>query len=494
MNIVSQNEFKTHNHLSKNLADVMKIYFERKFLKRFKTENVNLKALKMKINDQILFVIRFRFLGGVLKSAFLMLCCLFTYELSAQDFRAAVVKVDITPDTPQMLLGYQARQSTGVHDKIYHRIIALDDGETQFFIISTDIGLISPSQYDKVAAQLQKLYGIDPINLWWAATHTHSAPEVGPAGLPGIFLGERYKHEFDKAYTALVEQKLMDGIIEARDHLAPAKLGVGWGYSNANINRRARDVDGNTSLGMNPDGPVDRRIGLLRIEKADGSLMALIANYAIHGTVMGGQSLEISGDAPGIVAEYVEEKTGAPLLFINGAAGNIAPIYSVYPSPGAGHLKEFKVLLGDKILEGNQSIAASTSRVTLKSGGTIIETPRKKGLGWPSDLDKYTRTTTAGIDMVLLPIRFLKINDDVAIWSSPLELFCELSNEIRDKSPFPYTFYFGYTNGWLGYMVTQEELKYGGYEPTVSPFSPSGGKDLVDGVSSYIEGKMKSIP
>ncbi len=40
-------------------------------------------------------------------------------KLAAQDFRAAVVKVDITPDNPQMLLGYQARQSTGVHDKIY---------------------------------------------------------------------------------------------------------------------------------------------------------------------------------------------------------------------------------------------------------------------------------------------------------------------------------------------------------------------------------------
>ncbi|MEX2569030.1 MAG: neutral/alkaline non-lysosomal ceramidase N-terminal domain-containing protein [Cyclobacteriaceae bacterium] len=449
----------------------------------------------MKIKKQKKFPIKFLPLIRYRRTFFLIACCILLFqEASAQDFRAAVVKVDITPDTPQMLLGYQARESTGVHDNIFHRIIALDDGETQFFIISTDICLVSPSQYDKVAAQLQEKHGIDPINLWWAATHTHSAPEVGPAGLPSIFLGDRYKHEFDKAYTSLVEQKLINGIIEARDQLAPAKLGVGWGYSNANINRRARDVDGKTSLGMNPDGPVDRRIGLLRIEKADGSLMAIVANYAIHGTVMSGQNLAISGDAPGIVSEYVEEKTGAPLLFINGAAGNIAPIYSVYPSPEAGRLKQFKVLLGDKILEANKYIAATDSHVTLKSGGTVIEIPRKKDLGWPSDLDNYTRTTNAGINMVRLPIRFLKINEDVAIWSAPLELFCELSNEIRDKSPFPYTFYFGYTNGWLGYLLTEEEIKYGGYEPSVSPFSPAAGKMLVDGVSSYIEGNMKRIP
>src|SRR6185503_2550219 len=117
-------------------------------------------------------------------------------------------------------------------------------------------------------------------------------------------------------------------------------------------------TDGKASLGLNPDGAVDRRIGLLRIDKEDGSPLALIANYAIHGTVLGPSNLEISGDAPGIVSEYVEQKIGAPVLFINGAAGNMAPIYSVYPNPESGHLSQFKVLLGDKILEAYKKISS----------------------------------------------------------------------------------------------------------------------------------------
>lgn len=410
----------------------------------------------------------------------------------AQRFRASVVKVDITPDNAQQLLGYQARKSTGIHDKIYHRIVAMDDGKTQFYLISTDICLISPSQYDKLAARLQKELGINPMHIWWSATHTHSAPEVGPAGLPSVFLGDRYKHDFDAKYTDLVEQKIVDGIRDAKKNLAPAKLGMGWGLSNANINRRARGIDGKTSLGMNPDGPVDRRIGMMRLEKADGSLMALIANYAMHGTVMSGENLLISGDGPGIVSEYVEEKTGAPLLYINGAAGNIAPIYSVYPSPGAGRLNQFKAMLGEKILDASKKISATTNEVTLKASGTIVEIPRKEGLGWPDDLGSYTRTTKAGTNMVKLPIRFLKINDDVAIWSAPLELFCEISNEVRDRSPFPYTFYFGYTNGWLGYLLAEEELKYGGYEPTVSPYAPGAAKSLTEAVTNYLQGDMRS--
>lgn len=412
--------------------------------------------------------------------------------VGAKEFRASVVKINITPDNSQNLLGYHARKSTGVHDSIYHRIVALDDGTSQFFLVSTEICIISPAEYDKVAAMIKSQLGISPMNLWWTTTHTHSAPECGKAGLDKVFMGERYQHEVDSVYTAFVEKKLIDGIRQAREQLSSARLGVGWGFSQANINRRALDIDGVASLGINPDGAVDRRIGLLRIERKDGSLMALIANYPIHGTVMGGENLLISGDAPGIVSDYVEEKIGAPLMFINGAAGNLAPIYSVYPTPESGHLGEFRVLLGDKILEANRKITATTKEVSLSSGAITVETPRKAGLGWPAHFGSYTRTTNTGINLVRLPIRFLKINEDVAIWSAPLELFCEISNEIRDRSPFPYTFYYGYTNGWLGYLLTAEEYKHGGYEPTVTPYTPQAAGDLTEAVVTYLKGDMKN--
>ena len=80
----------------------------------------------------------------------------------AKVFKASVVKVDITPDEPKMLLGYAARKSTGINDRIYHRIVAMDDGVKQFFLVSTDICVMSPSEYDHVAEILQKDLGIDP--------------------------------------------------------------------------------------------------------------------------------------------------------------------------------------------------------------------------------------------------------------------------------------------------------------------------------------------
>jgi neutral ceramidase len=289
----------------------------------------------------------------------------------------------------------------------------------------------------------------------------------------------------------MFEQRLIEGITRARQQLVPARMGVGWGFSQANINRRALDVDGKASLGLNPDGPVDRRIGLIRLDKEDGKPIALIANYAIHGTVLGPQYTLVSGDAPGVVAEYVEDRIGAPVLFINGAAGNLAPIYSVYPNPQAGHLGQFRVLLGDRILEANKKILSSMDQVKLIAGEQILDTPRKPGLSWPEELKTYTRTGKDGTPYVKMPVRFLKINNDVAIWSAPIELFCEVSNEVRERSPFPYTFYYGYTNGWLGYMPTAAEWPYGGYEvERVSPFTPAAAAALVELVLNYFEGKL----
>jgi Neutral/alkaline non-lysosomal ceramidase, N-terminal len=407
-------------------------------------------------------------------------------------FRASVVKINITPDNSQNLLGYSNRKSTGIHDSIYHRIIALDDGVTQFFLVSSDICEFSPSQYDRIVTLVKKQLGIKKLNLWWAATHTHSAPELGPAGLESVFLGEIFDHEFDVDYQNFVEQKLIMGIESAIQDLSPARIGAGWGFSQANINRRAKDIDGKSTIGLNPDGPVDRRVGLLRIEYEDGSPMALIANYPIHGTVLGGESLEISGDAPGIVSEYVEEKTGVPLLFINGALGNLAPIYSVYPDPKSGHLGQFRVLLGDKILEANSKISATTNEVELNAGSLILETPRKEGLGWAPDIKKYTRTGKDSVNLIRLPIQFLKINNDIAIWSAPLELFCEISNEIRASSSFPFTFYYGLTNGWLGYFLPESEFKYGGYETTVTPYTPAAARELTEAVGNYLQSEMQN--
>ena len=415
-----------------------------------------------------------------------LLALLFVPAAAPAAFRAAVVKVDITPATPQWLMGYGARKSTGVRDRIFHRIAALDDGRTRAVIVASDLCLFSPTVFDDVAAQIQRETGLDPRALWWTVTHSHSTPEVGPPGMYDVLLPGRSTHPWDRDYHAAVTSSLVSGVRDALARLEPARLAVGTGASRANINRRARDVDGKISLGLNPDGPVDRQIGLLRLERPDGTPLGFLANYAMHGTVLGPSMLQISGDGPGIVASYLEEKLGAPALYVNGAAGNLAPIYTVQDL-ARSHIGEFRVLLGDRILDAHRALAPGTGDVSLWAGEFWVETPRKTGLGWSEALAAYGARSPEGSDLVRIPVRVLRLNDTV-LWGAPVELFCEIALAVRRDSPFRHTFFFGYTNGWLGYLPTKEAFVDGGYEPRTSPFSDRVERDFTTAVQSFLAG------
>jgi Neutral/alkaline non-lysosomal ceramidase, N-terminal len=396
--------------------------------------------------------------------------------------RAAGVKVDITPQNSQWLLGYQARQSNGVHDNIYHRVLALEAGGSAFYLIATDVCLFSPSFHDTVMRELQNRTGIDPARVWWSVTHTHAAPEVGPPDMYKALLG-RSDHEWDRDYTTLVTNALVDAVKTARDRLEPARVSFATTTANANINRRAKDADGKVSLGLNPDGPVDRQVNLIRLQRPDGTPIALVVNYAMHGTVMSGQNLKISGDGPGVVAAYLEEQLGGTVLYVNGAAGNIAPIYSVYADPSSGHLSQFRVLLGDRVIAKTRAMPSGTDRVVIRQAQQIVDTPRREDLAWPDEMAAYA---TSDRQRIKLPLQFLAINDTV-IWSAPVEMFCEIAMSLRDRSPFKQTFYFGYTNGWFGYLPTAKAFEEGGYEPRTSPFTAQAESDLTMNVIASLK-------
>ncbi|MCB9770474.1 MAG: neutral/alkaline non-lysosomal ceramidase N-terminal domain-containing protein [Candidatus Omnitrophica bacterium] len=411
-------------------------------------------------------------------------------EKENDTFRAACVKVDITPETPQWLHGYGPRKSDGVHDKIYHRIVVMDDGSGPFVIVSTDVCTVDPDFFLETGSRLQEETGIAQDRFWWAATHTHAAPHVGPQKLSELFsnsLGDRFSMEHDVGHWRWVQDQLIEGVKEAQSRLEPARLGIGSGTSYANINRRGYNAEGKSILGVDPEGPVDRQIGLIRLERPDGSPIALIASYAMHGTVLGPRNTQISGDGPGIVAEFVESKVGAPMLYINGAEGNVAPIYSVRADFAHSHIGEFNYLLGLRILAVNQSIQETQSDVTLSVGKKVIETPRKEGLGWLEALEDYAGVGDDGRNLVLVPAYSLVINRDTAIWAAPLELFSEIALNVRASSPFERTFYYGLTNGSLLYMPTEKAFAEGGYEPSVSVFTPEVERDYTQGVTEYLQ-------
>lgn len=401
-------------------------------------------------------------------------------------FSAGVAKVEITPERRQMLRGYSPRLSTGVLDPLFHRAVAMRLGDDEFILVSSDLCSLSPAFCDEATDRLAAEFGLPPENVWWTITHTHSSPYVGPPGVPGILMPNRFQFNLDEDYTAFVLERLGEAAREARAALEPARLTVGRGYAAANINRRARESDGAIRLGMNPAGPVDRRLGLLRLESGEGAPLALLLNYPIHPTVLGGSSTVVSGDVTGAVNAYLEERTGAVSLFLNGAAGNLAPIYRARGEAETRLLRRFEVLLGEPALEAWQRARPPAGDLRLAASRIVLETPMRPGLEWSDELRDYHRLDDEGAPWLRVPLRFLRLADDLVLWSAPMELFCEIASEIRDRSPFAHTCYVGYANGTFGYLPTEAEHLAGGYEAATSPFTPSAAAHLTEAVVRHL--------
>src|SRR5262249_11158393 len=72
--------------------------------------------------------------------------------------------------------------------------------------------------------------------------------------------------------------------------------------------------------------PLDPELGMLKVTGASGRPIALVWSYAVHGTALGRRNLLLSGDLMAEASARLERETGAPALFVNGAAADVSPL------------------------------------------------------------------------------------------------------------------------------------------------------------------------
>src|SRR5262249_42098289 len=111
-----------------------------------------------------------------------------------------------------------------------------------------------------------------------------------------------------------LEDKLVGVIRDAAGALRPARLGVAAKEVGWNRNRHSKRAD----------KPVDRELLVLRVEDEAGKPIAHAVNFAAHPTMHDAKLMKFSADFPGTLAGLVEKETGAPCLFLQGAAGDLS--------------------------------------------------------------------------------------------------------------------------------------------------------------------------
>src|SRR5262249_38016630 len=153
-----------------------------------------------------------------------------------------------------------------------------------------------------------------------AFSHTHAAGlmDRSRAHLPGGELVAPYLESLGATLAALVRQ--------ARQGMERATIRYGVGRCPLAAHRDFWDEErGQYVCGLNPEGPTDDTVLVAHVTGGEGQTLATVVNYACHPTTLAWQNTLISPDFPGAMREVVEQATGAPCVFLQGASGDLGP-------------------------------------------------------------------------------------------------------------------------------------------------------------------------
>ncbi|MCE5249980.1 neutral/alkaline non-lysosomal ceramidase N-terminal domain-containing protein [bacterium] len=401
--------------------------------------------------------------------------------------RAGAAKIKTSPAEPIPLAGFYVRQGpfTGVHDDLYARAVVFESGGTEAALITVDICVLTESFWNDVTDRIARAYPIAKDHIILNASHTHGGPALyeppDPNALDASWLGKNPYEEQQKRYTEELKNNIVKVVGEARKRYAPAVIGYGRGSSSIGINRRALDPQGKIWLGVNPDGPTDRDVGVVRIDTKSGKTIAVMYNFGCHGTSM--MSEQLTGDWCGICSQYIERKWGGDIVapFLSGAAGDVNPIYEEKKEFDArtGGADVLAMMVGEEVMRVANGITAEVSG-PVQASQKITKVPGKRYLGLLGFDPKYDELAKDTSPVPDTPLRMSAIRvGEVLFAGSSAEVFCEIGKDFKQKSPYQWVMFMGLCNGYASYVLSDKELGRGGYEYNASVVKEGGQKAIV---------------
>jgi hypothetical protein len=311
---------------------------------------------------------------------------------------AGVAKSDITNCEPGVI----------INDPLYAKALVLDDGKTKVVIITMDVTAIGGRKISQgmlpdvgedflpnLRERLERELKIPGCNVLVNASHTHP---------PGRMLCS------DDEQVA----RTFDAVRRAQENMVEVRVGSDSGREDRiSMNRTLRLKNGKhwTIRHTNPSppeeeiagfGPLDSEIGIIRIDRLDGTPLAVVYNFACH-LLFGDYQGHITANLPGYASKAIEDNlgNGALALFLQGAAGDVCDVtFKDFSRPR--DVEQLGTMLGHSTLKASGEIKTTTAM--LKVVSAIIKLPRRTDI--PERINALRQEQTA----LLESLRFTSLN------------------------------------------------------------------------------------
>jgi hypothetical protein len=374
---------------------------------------------------------------------------------------AGVGIVDITPTEPITLAGSPApKKSSSVNTRLYVKALVLSAGKQKLAVVTLDTLKYPVDLVVSARRQIEQATGIPASNVIICASHTHYGP-----------LWSYYK---DQLVTPIAE-----AVALAAHDLTPCKFATARGkVDGVNQCRRViKDGQAWNRWQLPPaeqdkypaESAFDAGVDVLAVTGQDGKYKAIVYNFACHAANT--KDSVISADFPGDVQQYVQQHlaNAVPILFLTGACGDVNPV-----------AQENRALLGEKL--GGEIMRCLGQLEPIAKPSLALESRELQMPGreqpefkeaeiaqrWPAQLEHYRKAYAEMKKREKPTYRFfitgIRIGDDFAIVTNPVELFCEIGISIKKQSPFKHTMVAEQTNGAHGYVPTAKAFAGGNYE------------------------------
>lgn len=393
---------------------------------------------------------------------------------------AGASRIDITPDLNKIRIqlgGYAARLNmppTGVHDPIYARVLALRSGTDEGVLVALDHLLVPASLTQAVLRET----GLRPEQLFMSASHTHCAPDSmglnarARFALPGV-------GSFVPEFLKFTTERIVSAIRQARAAMLPARLAVhAEAIPNLNRNRRGRQI-------------TDPTMTVVRVENSKRQPIAVLVIYAAHPTIYPHTMMQVSAEFPGVLQTRLEQTLGGETvaLYMNGAQGDISPVADEGKDDHARvrrygeKLADHAIRLLRKATPVEPKLRWRQIQATLPEARPHPEFCESAGREYKvpesllKELVKQLIPPTSPVSLVGLGSLAL-----VGFPGEPITALGLEARKIGSQQGFRYVMPVALVNDWIGYILTREEYKRGGYEATVSFNGPELGAVVMDAV------------
>ena len=422
---------------------------------------------------------------------------------AAGELKAGAGKVVITPEHDMWMAGYAARTepSQGKVQDLYAKALAFED-ETgaRSVLVTTDLLGLPRSVVSRLAEAAQARFDLPRERLMVTFSHTHCGPVIGGDRLVDMYgLSDEQQGLVDD-YAATLPDRLLAAIGEAIGRLEPCRAEWGVGRATFAVNRRQYTTNGVVG-GVNPIGPVDHDVPVLKVSRPDGVVLAVVHGYACHNTTL--QLQQFCGDYAGYSQAFLEEKfPHAVALFVAGCGADANPhprrtllLARQYGEElGAavlGVLRQNLVALRGPIKAKFEEIplrfSAPPSRLEIEkqlTADNVYERRRAKRLLTVLDEEGALPTSYP------YPIQFWRFGDHLMMPALGGEVVADYSLRLKHELGRNRTWVIAYANDFVAYIPSLRVLREGGYEGGDSmvyfghhgPWAPPVEEDIIRSV------------